>query len=106
MEWCGRAHHGDKVVRQQFGYKIECFDETQASNSYCRFIVGQTYMGRCKRTSQNMSIIITKKTPQYVFYETDTGLTGRAILKYMNGNEDILIKKADDLIVSSADKWS
>lgn len=27
MEWCGRAHWGDKVVRQQFGYKIECFNE-------------------------------------------------------------------------------
>ena len=27
MNWCGRAHWGDKVVRQQFGYKIECFNE-------------------------------------------------------------------------------
>lgn len=27
MDWCGRAHWGDKVVRQQFGYKIECFNE-------------------------------------------------------------------------------
>ena len=209
MNWCGRAHWGDKVVRYQFGYKIECFNETELKNSveavvkeicsrlgitynfvgwdndaltwdigvgtswikfndnygyyivinkeahdtheltemfsttnkdkkkfiadsvagiekafksqlkqtannsnstknssFCRFVVGQTYMGRCKKTSQNMSIIVTKKTPQYIFYETDTGLTGRAILKYMGGHEAILIKKADNLIVSSTDKWS
>lgn len=29
MNWCGRAHWGDKVVRQQFGYKLECFNEEQ-----------------------------------------------------------------------------
>lgn len=32
MEWCGRAHWGDKVVRQQFGYKIECFSEEKLKN--------------------------------------------------------------------------
>lgn len=199
MDWCSRAHWGDKVVRQQFGYKIECFNEeklkadiqavadeiskhcgvansfvgwdndaltwdfnlgttymkfhdqygyhmsiedynkdgsnkhigeftskdkqqfidscvkllteydaeqTKTKEYYCRFVTGHTYMGRCEKTLQNMSILVTKKTPQYIFYQTDTGLTGRAIVKYMGGHEAILIKKANNLVVSSANKWS
>ena len=53
-----------------------------------------------------MSIIITKKTPQYVYYETDTGITGKAMVKLMNGDEAILIEKANKLIVNSANIWS
>ena len=33
MEWCGRATWGDKVVRNKFGYKIECFNETELKNN-------------------------------------------------------------------------
>lgn len=72
----------------------------------CRFRVGQTYMGYSKLTGGNMSIIITKKTPQYVYYETDTGITGKAMVKLMNGDEAILIEKANKLIVNSANIWS
>lgn len=32
MDWCSRAHWGDKVVRHQFGYKIDCFNETELKN--------------------------------------------------------------------------
>lgn len=207
MEWCGRANFGDKVVRQQFGYKLECFSETELKNkveqvinelcnkintkynakvaysfvgwdndaltwdlniftswikyrddygyyivinddnypngltelfsctdknanrfldraqkgieevlinkgvinntkgNFCRFIVGQTYMGSNK-ASQNISIIITKKTPQYVYYKTDTGIVGKAMIKHMGGHEAILIKKVNNLIVVSTDKWN
>lgn len=33
MDWCERANWGDKVVRQQFGYKIECFNEEELKNN-------------------------------------------------------------------------
>lgn len=199
MDWCERAKFGDKVVRQQFGYKIECFSEEalkkevqtiadeiskqcsvdnsfvgwdndaltwdfdlgvtymkyhdnygyymvinqyegsiakevwsftskdkkkfieeciktlskykeatcNKNNTYgCKFITGQTYMGFCNKTRQNMSVIITKKTPQFVYYETDTGISGKTMVKYKNGHEAILIKKVNNLIVISTDKWS
>lgn len=203
MEWCGRAAWGDKVVRNKFGYKIECFNETELKNNvenvvkeicnklhcnytyigwdndaltfdldtaiswikfnanceyyfvlnednypngikelisvvdkdkdkfikqvlesydrvtrqmlsdigkedvtYCRFAVGHTYMGVSKRTGNKMAVLITKKTHQSVFYETDTGITGRTAVKYSGGHEAIIIKKVDDLIVISTDKWS
>ena len=197
MNWCGRAHWGDKVVRYQFGYKIECFNEEELKrqvqavaneisehcgivnnfigwdnnaltwdfnldltymkyhdnygycmiiNCYdgsttkevwnftskdkkkfieecikalskyksnqsdktsghgCRFIIGQKYMGVCNKTRQNISIIITKKTTQFVYYETNTGIIGKAMIKHMGGHEAILIKKVGNLLVVSTDK--
>lgn len=71
--------------------------------SYCKFVVGQTYIGRCDKICQNISIIITKRTQQYVFYKTNTGITGKTLIKFMGGNEAILIKKANNLYVNSAD---
>jgi len=72
----------------------------------CKFIVGHTYMGRCEKTLKDISIIITKRTPQFVFYETDTGIAGRAMVKLMGKNEAIMIDKVDKLFVNSAHKWS
>ena len=49
----------------------------------CRFRSGQKYIGYSTKARKYVSIMVIKKTPQYIFYESDTGISGKALVRHM-----------------------
>lgn len=87
MDWCGRAHWGDKVVRQQFGYKIECFNEEALKKGTDTYSTRNKNKNVDVRTFKNIANKLEKTNEQTQIILYNDGLWRIEYERYYNGND-------------------
>lgn len=72
-----------------------------------KFELNILYVGRTYRNVKETKCVkITKRTPQFIYYEVDNGTTGRCKVGTDYNGEYFMITKENSLYVSAANRFS